>query len=177
MNKIIIKRRLFSPKLKNRFWNKVDISIKSECWNWKATTSGKYGMFWFNGIMVLSHRFAFAIFYNREDILINNKSYHKEIDEYLCILHKCDNPICCNPFHLFIGINKDNIDDKVSKNRAQKMRGSLNGYSKLNEKDILKIRRIYKPRKNGGLTKIAKEYNVGITTIHDIIKRKIWKHV
>ena len=176
-----IKRRYFAESLKKKFWDNVDIKDKNECWNWKGTLNGKpkrkYGTFYLYGKTRLAHRIAYAIHTNNRNILEHNKSYHKDNNNFKCICHSCDNTKCCNPNHLFIGNNQDNINDKISKNRQQRMRGSLNGHSKLTEKEVLKIRKEYIPRKNGGIISLSKKYNISITNIHDIIKRKIWKHI
>ena len=61
------------------------------------------------------------------------------------VLHKCDNPKCCNPDHLFIGTNADNVADKVSKNRCgfKRMYGQSNGASKLTNAQIKEIKGLY----------------------------------
>jgi hypothetical protein len=110
-------------------------------------------------------------------IINHSKNYHKNNNNFDCILHHCDNPKCCNPNHLYIGNNKDNINDKVKRNRSQKLHGDLNGNSKLSKQDVINIRSEYIPRKNGGIITIAKKYKISTTNVHDIIKRKIWKHV
>lgn len=161
-----------------RFWDKVNIKNETECWDWTAYISNSgYGLFWLNNKMISSHRVAYALSINNLDFLNSNVDYHLNNNNFDCVLHKCDNKICCNPNHLFIGNNKDNINDKVNKNRQQHMIGSLNGYAKLTEDDIIKIRKSYVPRKNGGLKSIADMYNISITNVHDIITRKIWKHI
>jgi hypothetical protein len=165
-------------KIKNRFWSKVNITQDGQCWNWNASINRSgYGQFWLDDKMRLAHRIAFAIYNNDLSIIYNTKNYHKCNNTFKCILHKCDNKKCCNPNHLFIGTNADNIKDKINKNRQQHMRGSSNGYSKLKENDILEIRKNYIPRKNGGMIFLAKKYNVSTTNICDIIKRKTWKHI
>ena len=160
-----------------RFWDKVDVKENNECWNWKAVKSGNYGMFWYKNKMVLSHRMAYALEHNNLSIINHNKNYHKNNNNFECVLHHCDNPLCCNPNHMYIGNNKDNINDKVTRKRSQKMIGSLNGHSKITEQDVINIRKEYIPRKNGGLKTIAEKYGISVTNIHDIIKRKIWSHI
>lgn len=82
--------------------------IKSEngCWNWIAATRGKtgYGAFKYKGKTVDSHRVSF-LFYNGE------------IPDGLLVSHTCDNRLCVNPNHLFLGTHKDNYDDMVNKGR------------------------------------------------------------
>lgn len=93
----------FSERTK-RFWSKV---AKGEgCWIWTGGTSGNgYGAFMLNGKHITAHRFSWIL--------------HRG-EPRLHILHKCDNPICVNPDHLFEGTNLDNIKDRVSKGRSAK---------------------------------------------------------
>lgn len=95
----------------------------------------------------------------------------------LCVLHKCDNPPCTNPKHLFLGTNLDNIADKVSKGRqrnAPKI-GEDNHYAKLTEVDVLEIRRLLAA---GALGKdLAAQFDVDTTTISSIRNADSWKHI
>ncbi len=80
------------------------------------------------------------------------------------VLHSCDNPRCCNPEHLRLGTNADNIADKVSRGRQPR---------KLTEQQVLEIRAIR------GMTRqaIAKRYGVCRQNINRIIHRSTWKHI
>lgn len=90
----------------------------------------------------------------------------------LCVCHKCDNPSCINPDHLFIGTSSDNTRDRNSKNRQVK--GSATGSAKLTEIDVLKIRELlsdgYKP------SQICPLYSVCKRTIELIRNGRYWKH-
>jgi hypothetical protein len=87
----------------DRFWSKVEKS--DECWKW---TAGKhnagYGVFWEKGRFYKAHRWS----WERE---------RGPIPDGLNLLHKCDNPACVRPDHLFLGTQKDNVNDMVSKGR------------------------------------------------------------
>ena len=91
--------------------------------------------------------------------------------QYVC--HKCDNPSCVNPDHLFVGTAADNSADMAAKGRS--CRGEKQGQSKLTENEVLDIRKRYE----GGevQSKIAKEYGLHQVTVSEIVTRKIWKHV
>jgi predicted XRE-type DNA-binding protein len=100
----------------------------------------------------------------------------------MCVCHRCDNPKCVNPEHLFLGTPKDNITDRKSKNRQAK--GSQIGNSKLNEANVLEIKRLL-AETNLTQEEIAKLFGVdGVAcaqrnqaTISNIKKGKKWAHV
>ena len=94
----------------------------------------------------------------------------------LCVCHHCDNPPCCNPKHLFLGTQFDNIQDASNKSRlGRDQRGEKNGNVKLTKENIKEIRRLL----NVGLmqTLIAEMFNVTPTTISSIKNGKLWSCV
>jgi len=141
------------------FWSKVAIRANDDlCWEWLASKNKKgYG---YVGIgekrMVKAHRFAWAY----PDYVI---------PDGLHVLHSCDNPSCCNPKHLFLGTQMDNIKDMISKKRDHFLTGL-----KLTSKEVLEIRSRYKV---GGVSQsaLAKEFKVSHSNISFIIHRKTWK--
>lgn len=100
------------------------------------------------------------------------RTYNGEIPKGMVIMHTCDNTKCCNPNHLKLGTHKDNVDDKVSKNRQ--LKGSDVGNSVLKEEDVLKIIDMC----NRGIFEkdVAKIFNVNRVTIHAIKSGKIWSY-
>ena len=136
-------------ELKDRFWSKVDIKGEDDCWNWKAGIRGitGYGCFKYNKKVVDSHRMVWFLIYGE---------FPK-----LWVLHKCDNRLCCNPDHLFLGTYMDNIQDRNNKGRTARgdnssMRrhpekisyGEKVGTSKLSNKDAIKNQKIIIAKKN-----------------------------
>lgn len=129
------------------------------CWTWIAhTDKDGYGILPTNSASIRAHRFSYEL-------------YIGVIPEELVVCHKCDNPSCVNPEHLFIGTVKDNCQDMLSKGR-DKMVGSKNNKAKLNENDIKNIR-----NSTESYQSIAIEYNVSISTIKRIRSGKNWSHV
>ena len=146
----------------NRFWNKVN---KTEtCWEWIAfKTKEGYGYFRHEGITKRAHRFSWIL-------------THGEIPKELHVLHKCDNPPCVNPEHLFLGTDLDNSKDRGNKGRTSKVsrnKGSDHPNSKFTEKDIIEIRNKYKS-KMYTQSDLAKEYNTVQGVISNIILNKRW---
>lgn len=162
----------FRSSIPDRFWKKV---LKSEgCWNWMAghftTPNGvkSYGCLWAGdkksgtGRMIAAHIISWQL---------ENGSFPKGMK----ICHKCDNPSCVRPSHLFLGTQLDNVRDMIRKGRANKARGSKHHKAKLTESDVASIR---KQRKSGiKRTVLAKKYGVCEHTITQIMNRDIWKHV
>lgn len=94
-----------------RFINRVDVDSQSGCWNWiGAKQRGGYGTIGFKNKFLKAHRLSYEKFVGT--ISASNDSKHGT-----CICHKCDNPSCVNPEHLFQATQKDNMKDMADKNR------------------------------------------------------------
>lgn len=146
---------------KDRFWNKVDVSSLDVCWNWKASkVFGGYGRMGIDSHLYLAHRISWEI-------------QNGNIPEGMMVLHKCDNPACCNPTHLFLGTQETNIRDMVSKNRQVNGEGVRR--SKLSSKSVIKIRALLKLGKS--TTELGKLFNVNRATISKVGSRKLWNWV
>lgn len=95
----------------------------------------------------------------------------------LCVCHRCDNPPCCNPAHLFVGTHADNVQDKVAKGRAKgsDKSGTKNAAAKLTEADVLDIRR--RSREGATRSALAREYGLAPTSISNIVLGWTWAHL
>lgn len=143
--------------LTERFLEKV-IKDQSGCWLWNGAHGGRGRPRMWNGKKA---EYAARVSYELYKGNINNL--------YVC--HTCDNGLCVNPDHLFLGTAADNSKDMANKNRSTK--GSKNKHAKLNENDILDIkhrRLVLKQQVNY----IAKHYNVERRTITRIIHNQTW---
>lgn len=98
------------------------------------------------------------------------------IPNSLFVLHKCDNRLCINPKHLFLGTHKDNMDDMKIKKRQNLRPGELHHINKMTNDDVLKIRESWDTGKytQAGM---AREYKVCVSCIHNIVRRKSWTHI
>ena len=125
-----------------------------ECLEWTGgSDKGGYGMTWVGGKMRSTHRLALEL----EGIDVNG--WH--------VLHSCDNPCCCNPAHLRLGTQAENMNDRTKRKRQ---------HSKLSEEQVLAIRSRYV---RGLIThnELADEFGVTQTHISDIINRNTWVHI
>lgn len=159
-----------------RFWSHIDKSGGPEaCWIWTAGCLKGYGYFHFNNHSVRAHRFVYELTYGP---ILNN----------LLVCHHCDNRRCCNPKHLFLGTQLDNIHDAIAKGRTplgeksgrrkhpeRYPRGEALPFAKLTNDAIITIRSLY----SSGvmLSKLARQYNVGTTCITNIVQNRTWKHI
>lgn len=148
--------------LEMRFWEKVDKKSKDECWEWLGAKGGRgynQGQIRDNNKLIIASRVSWQIHFGN-------------IPDGLSVCHKCDNPPCVNPTHLFLGTHQDNMDDKVKRNRQ--MQGENQWKSKLTKSDILKIRELYN-KKTYNQYDLSGMFGVGQDNISRIINKKIWK--
>lgn len=128
-----------------RFWSKVDVQNPEECWEWRGRTS----------------HFGYGLFRDQKAHRISYKILVGPIPDGLGCLHKCDNPPCCNPHHIFLGTNADNNRDKVEKGRV--LKGERHPRSKLTDAQVQEIR----SSKETGVA-IARRLGVSKSTVSGI---------
>lgn len=145
----------------------------SDCWEWNGRLVGRYGRFFDcrNGI----HRDYVASRWIYEHL-------HGILDSGIQVCHKCDNPSCVNPQHLYAGTASTNALDAVRSGRhwskAKRYlaaKGVGHGSAKLDDLQVLAIR----SEISAGYTSsvVAKRYGVNKTTICRIARRVLWRHV
>jgi hypothetical protein len=144
-----------------RFWSKVDIAGQDECWIWKACIKKGYG--WFDG---------------RNAQITAWELTYSPIEKYSGIFacHKCDNPLCMNPNHLFLGTLLDNARDRHSKGRDAYMKGSANPSARITEDDAVAIRELHS-NNVFSTREIAERYKLSLSHVRRIIRREKWAHV
>lgn len=157
----------------DNFWSNTKKNENTGCIEWiRGLNDRGYGMLRVStGKSMKAHRFAWE--------LVNGK-----IPDGKMVLHKCDNPPCCNPEHLFLGTQKDNLEDMTRKGRRWPgnperfgpQDGENNNRSKLKKENVLEIKHLLREgKKSHG--EIAKKFNVSRVTITLINTKKLWKDV
>jgi len=153
-----------TSELAARFWPKVRRAGLNECWEWQGKRSNKgYGVFWFNGRVLRANRVAVAL------------ACGSIADAFA--LHRCNNPSCCNPVHLYIGGPRANILQCVNDGRYVKhgCRGEDSGKAKLTEVDVQEIHRLYAAGETQRV--IARKFCISKSQVGAIIRGEQWKHL
>ena len=146
-----------------RFNQKYIVNSDTGCWEWTGCSNNKgYGYFYILSKNIYAHRFSYEYFIG-------------PIPEDLCVLHKCDNPSCVRPDHLFLGTNQDNVNDKVSKNRHH--RGEQSGTNKLSEDEVIQIKKELQNYYIGQVNDLSHFYKVSKATISLIKTGSTWSHI
>lgn len=131
----------------------------TDCWVWTGTRNrAGYGVVCIKRNRS-AHRTAYEVFVG-------------PIPSDLIVCHKCDNPPCVNPEHLFLGTQQDNATDSKNKGRRARLSGEECATSKLSEAQVIAIRK--DPR---GCERIARDYGITARNVRHIITRYTWRHI
>src|SRR4029077_19957001 len=151
-----------------RFESYFTRSGQDDCWEWRGERMQSdpkfpYGRYWENRSSRFAHRVAWEL-------------ANGVIPTGLCVLHRCDNPPCVNPSHLFLGTRADNMADMDAKGRRVTMppKGEKSGMAKLDTTKIVAIRAAYEsgePQRS-----IARRFGVCKSTVGYGVRREIWAH-
>lgn len=153
---------LVEEKFADRFWSKVDPT--GDCWLWTArTTPQGYGQFFvrrgqYYGAHAVSHTLV-----------------HGPIPPGGVICHRCDNPPCVNPDHLFLGSQSDNALDMFAKGRASRTHGTARLNARLDDDAVREIREAHPY--HGLIRDLAARFGVSCTTVRKVRNGQKWRHV
>ena len=134
------------------------------CWEWmRARGASGHGLINRDSKSNVASRVAYTLFVG-------------PIAKGLWVLHRCDNPPCCNPAHLFLGDQKLNMSDCASKGRGNKPKGEAHHRAKLTDDLVREIRARYAV---GDVMQkdLSAEYGVTKPTIRMVVRNLGWKHV
>lgn len=142
---------------KERLFEKTT-TAETGCIEWHGSANAKgYGMMVYKGRIHAAHRVSW-------------QEHKGEIPAGLLVLHRCDNPKCVNPEHLFLGTNQDNMDDMKQKGRQFTPRGEEHKRSKLTWDAVRDIRSSGESARS-----LAAKYGVSDMTIYYVKTGKGWK--
>ncbi len=144
------------------FWANVAKGDDGSCWPWTGTRIPKgYGYFSLGGKKRRAHRLAWVF-------------SSGPIPTGLHVLHRCDNPPCVNPAHLFLGTNRQNVDDMLVKGRSPRSPGVRNGRATITESAVREIRDA--AAHGESQRTIARRLRITDSLVSMIVLQKIWKH-
>lgn len=136
--------------------------LPNECWVWpKSRTKGGYGHMWNQEL------------FRMEDVhVVSHKAFIGSVIEGNYVLHRCDNPACWNPNHLFQGTQLDNMADASFKGRIKTpiFIGAAHPRVKLSDENVLTIRVLYSTGRT--VAQLSRQYNVGWAQIDRIVRRE-----
>ena len=165
-----------TKKAKESFWGRCARNTETNCWEWSGAVGRPptlpYGRFKLNGKEDKAHRWSWRFTFG-------------EIPKDLWVLHKCDNPKCISPFHLFLGTPADNVHDCMKKGRRRKVKGTrlLNGTgedhpnAKLTNETVKYIRENYRFGIRGfGTTNLGRKFGVSKQSVLAVVKNETWEN-
>jgi hypothetical protein len=146
-----------------KFEDKFTRRGQRSCWPWHATRTAKgYGRVNIQRTYFLAHRVAYVLY---KGPIPDGVGFHGT-----CLLHRCDNPECVNPNHMFFGTVEENNNDMARKNRSAY--GVRANTAKLDDEKVRAIR-----TSSATVASIARMYGVGWSCVHKIRERETWRRV
>lgn len=148
------------PTLEERFWSYVRVAGPDECWEWTGAKVNGYG------VLSVDRKSTGA-----PRVSLRLAGSTPSAGDDAC--HRCDNPPCVNPRHLYFGSRQQNADDAVSRGRVP--RGEEKVQRKLSDDAVIEIRE--KCAAGTVYREVAESYGVSISTVREIAYHQKWKHL
>lgn len=158
------------------FWSRVACGSPSDCWEWQgAKTSSGYGNVSWHGKTVQAHRVAYALAHGGIGLHTGFRLDGRAKKYRRFVLHKCDNRLCCNPNHLFLGSMRANLLDAYAKGRKEQPK-SGHANAKLTPQAVQEIRHAYDVY-GARQVDLASKYRVSQRVISLVVRRETYKDV
>lgn len=147
---------------------------EDSCWPWLRSPArkGGYGQIQYKGRPVYAHRLAWTLFIGPIPLRTKVDGIMKRI----LVLHTCDNKMCVNPKHLFLGTQKDNMDDMKRKGRENYPIGERTGSAKMTEEKVLEMRSLWATGAYR-ICDLSRMFGLTHVPVICIVRRKTWKHI
>lgn len=158
------------------FWAKVHVGASDTCWEWRgATTSSGYGSLTWHGTHALAHRVAYRLAYGGIDLHTGFRQQGVAKAYRQFVLHACDNRLCCNPAHLFLGSMSDNLFDAYAKGRKTQPR-SQHRNAKVSPTGVVEIRARY-AAKTHTQAQLAAEFGISQRAVSMLVRRETYADI
>lgn len=150
----------WNQTIAERFWSKVERRGPADCWPWLASKQGEYGQFYLKGRPIKASRACWYV-------------EHRRMPK-LHVLHTCDNPICVNPKHLYLGTPAQNTADKITRDRQP--HGVRHYKAKLTPGVVRSIRRLWNTDRYMQ-HEIATKLDIELWNVKSVLQEKSWVRV
>lgn len=161
-----LKRRgtIHIPSQYEKFLGKLKVIPETNCWDWEGccVKPGGYGVINENKIPYLTHRYSYI-------------KHVGEIPAGMVVMHTCDRPVCCNPEHLKLGTQKENLADMHKKGRNRAGVGESHRKAVLNKEQVMEIRKL--AREGAKTAELAEKFKVKDYVIYQVKNNITWKHL
>ena len=145
------------------FWACVAQDEVDACWEWRRGRLRRgYGWLLWRGRNQVASRVAWEL-------------ANGSVPPGSWVLHRCDNPPCCNPAHLFLGDRQANVDDMMAKGRHGTMRGEAQARAKLTDDMVREIRTAHASGES--LRSLTRRFPVSRPVIRGVARGEAWRHV
>lgn len=154
-----------SKTVAERILDNIEIDNDTGCWNWQGGKNQR-------GYGLIQSKDDDGIWKSRAVHRVSYELYNGSIPVGLLACHHCDNPSCCNPQHIYIGTQKMNMADMISKGRKNPSRGANHWKAKVSDDEIASIR-----DNPDTYSSIGLQYGISASQVHRIKSRQSWKHI
>ena len=161
-----MKRKTFTD-----VWDLVAKGSPEECWEWQGYKARGYGMMMVNQVSYYAHRLVYGLTYP------NSITFKAPADKKLkqFIMHKCDNPLCCNPHHMDLGSQEDNNKDAKNKGRSRGLKAENHNLAKLTNDQVNQSRLLF--GHGWSIDELANMHDVSYSVMNKAVRYKTYASI